>query len=243
MIVCGTGQGLSVANKLIRLWTSDSGTGTASPWAISNTVATATATSWTTWSDGDTDIHQISHPIIPAGNMQAKINVGCRISLPDGGVFVLEPSGAYRIEDKDARITYQANRIRDFNRYINASDLIEEFIGYLAGLGLTEQEILSVPINVFIAFLIVKASQVDGDTEPVRELQLLNETKQRLSLARAAVPRLPAPEAQSELVRLPSTRTLGPHCKWCGRFIRKARANVGFWFCTLEHAQRRIGGL
>lgn len=143
----------------------------------------------------------------------------CKIEMPDGGCLVLEASGAYQLLDKDAKITYKANRIREFNKYLNASDLIEEFILYLKGLGLTEREILAIPINLFIAFLVIRAAESDGEELPAKEQALLTNARGQL------------------LLQAPAKRVI-PRCTFCGRFIANILAAKALFFCSPLHAER-----
>jgi len=84
--------------------------------------------------------------------------------LPDGAVLKIAADGSYRIEDATAKITYRANRVREFNRFINASDLLEKFIDDAALLpGIVQSNILQIPLNAFIHWLVLKAAQQDGD--------------------------------------------------------------------------------
>ena len=55
---------------------------------------------------------------------------------------------------------------REFNRYINASDLLEEFIRYAGSQGVTQREVLTLPIDLFIKWLILEASEFDGEDAP-----------------------------------------------------------------------------
>ena len=54
-----------------------------------------------------------------------KIGPGAKeIELPDGAKLIVDAAGNYRIEDKDAKVTYKANRIREFSPHLNASDMV-----------------------------------------------------------------------------------------------------------------------
>ena len=75
----------------------------------------------------------------------------------------MSAGGNYSIEDDHARVVYKANRIREFNPYVSASDLLEEFIKFLGVAGVLQREVLNMPINVFIHWLIYKAAERDGD--------------------------------------------------------------------------------
>ena len=87
----------------------------------------------------------------------------CKIRLPDGGMLEVDADGSYRINDKDAKVIYRANRMRDFNSFINASDKLESFIKFCGEIGVRQGEMLDIPVRHFIAWLIVEAALADGE--------------------------------------------------------------------------------
>lgn len=60
---------------------------------------------------------------------------------------------------------------REFNKYINGSDLMEEFIRYCGTLGVRQGEIMEIPIDSFIKWLIIEACVLDKE-EPEVTLEL-----------------------------------------------------------------------
>ena len=58
-----------------------------------------------------------------------------------------------------------------FNRYVNASDLLEEFIRFLGDEGVRQAEVMGLPVELFVKWLIIKACEHDGE-EPNVTLQL-----------------------------------------------------------------------
>lgn len=97
-----------------------------------------------------------------------------------------------------------------FNRYINASDLMEEFIGYLAGEGVRQREVLGLPLDLFIKWLIIRACEEDRE-EPNVTLALP---------ARPAQPRcLGCQRFMALQTRLPLH---GPAC--AGRYFERVAA-------------------
>jgi hypothetical protein len=135
------------------------------------------------------------------------------VELPDGAKLIFE-NGNYRIQDKDAKITYKANRNREFNKFLNASDLLEQFIDYLGSLKLTMNEVLQVPIETFIMWLIISAAEADKEDKPEQELLLLEHKVDELKTIRK------------------------PRCKCCGQFIHLARKRKGIEFCSGLHMDR-----
>lgn len=130
------------------------------------------------------------------------------LELPDKSRFVYE-KGNYRIEDKDAKVTYKANRIHEFNRYLNSSDLLADFIADLGKLGARQDTALSVPIEVFITWLIYKAAEADG--EPPPDIPSV--------ASRLALPKPP------DLVR----------CRCCAQPLPNEMVNEGLQFLNEQH--------
>lgn len=131
------------------------------------------------------------------------INAGERyeVRLPDGAVLSVQDNGAYVLTDKDAKITYKASRIRDFNRFINASDRIEEFIRFCGEQGVRSDEMLNLPVHLFIGWLVLEAAK--QDKEPVPDIKLLPDLRARVY----------------------------PHCPGCGRFVSRRLVQKGLNFC------------
>ncbi len=136
--------------------------------------------------------------------------------FPDGSKLLLDKSGNYAIEDVEAKVIYRANRIREFNPYISASDLLEHFIREVGQIdGVEQTEVLRLPIEAFIHWLILAAAKRDGDST------------EHLPTVEAALPKPPPPPP----------RTL-PRCLFCGRFIKSAWARAQLTFCSPEHFER-----
>jgi hypothetical protein len=93
---------------------------------------------------------------------------GTTYVFPDGALLALDRNGNAYIEDSDAKVIYKANRIREFNPYMNASDLLETFIRDLGKLGVTQSGMLEVPVMAFIHWLAIEAAKKDGD--PIDDL-------------------------------------------------------------------------
>lgn len=51
----------------------------------------------------------------------------------------------------------------EFNKYINTSDLLQEFIAFLGTQKVHKDEIMGLPIELFIKWLIIKACEVDNE--------------------------------------------------------------------------------
>jgi len=78
---------------------------------------------------------------------------------------------------------------REFNRYLNGSDLLEEFIEFLGTQGVKQCEVMSLPVELFIKWLIIRACEED-DEEP-----------------NVVMPTLPSRDARR--IR----------CKYCGQYM------------------------
>lgn len=157
-------------------------------------------------------------------SIEAKIHYGYAIPekegdylMPDGSILKVDQYGNYQVLDQDAKVTYKANRIREFNPAINASDLLEKFIGEVGCLdGVNQGEILKLPIETFINWLILYAAKKDGDS------------LEGLPSVEAALPR-PLPPL--------------PRCRGCGRFLSRMWAAARVEFCSQDHwkkYQRRL---
>jgi len=64
-----------------------------------------------------------------------------------------------------------------FNKYVNASDLLEEFIKFLGDEGVRRAEIMGMPVELFIKWLIIRACEEDEE-EPNVTLELPAPAKQ-----------------------------------------------------------------
>jgi len=182
-----------------------SGTATASWYNTSTASSTSTATVMdiikgeAQYVDGDIEVQPNSE-----------------LKLPDGSVINVDDYGNFTISDKDAIITYKGSNVREFNKHINASDLLEAFIKDLGALGVKQDQVLNVPIEIFINWLIFKAAEEDGDKAP-DDVPLL-ETSVK-------------PHKH-------------PKCLCCGKFIKKTLVEHKIHFCNPAHHElylERIG--
>lgn len=143
------------------------------------------------------------------------LNAGQRtVNLPDGSKLLIDDAGNYRIEDNDAKVTYRANRVREFSPHLNASDMLAQFVKYVGSLGVQQAEVLGLPIELFINWLIIEAAERDHD----------------------AVPPDVVPVFEHREVQL----ILRPKCLSCGRFIPRLHRQHRFPFCGVEHAARYV---
>jgi hypothetical protein len=142
--------------------------------------------------------------------MRHNLEAGRAYQLPDHSRLVIDDHGNYKIEDQDAKVTYQANRIREFSPHLNASDMLAKFVEYVGSLGVRQTEVLSLPIELFINWLIIEAAERDHDPVP------------------------------PEVVPVPQHRELKmlvkPKCLKCGRFIPALHRRHRFPFCDPQHA-------
>lgn len=103
-------------------------------------------------------------------NQKIKAKHGWSIETPDGTLIKIDNNGNIEIEDDNAKIVYKANRIREFNRFLNASDLLEDFIRFIGSKGVKQNEVLNIPIEIFINWLIIEAAKEDGEEPPILPL-------------------------------------------------------------------------
>ena len=137
------------------------------------------------------------------------------IDLPDGTTLKVEKSGNFTVDDKDSKVLYKGNKIREFNRYINSSDLLQDFIRFLGNHGVRQSEVLNVPIELFVNWLILQSAEADGEDAPDNITPV---------------------ERHPKLVDCKRKSILGK-CLRCGRFISQNKTKAGFNFCNIEHAQ------
>ena len=139
---------------------------------------------------------------------------GQHFGLPDGSKLLIDDAGNYQIEDKDAKVTYQANRVREFSPHLNASDMLAQFVKYVGSLGVKQAEVLGLPIELFINWLIIEAAERDHDTVPPEITPVLEHREVQLILR--------------------------PKCLSCGRFIPRLHRQHRFPFCGVDHAARYV---
>jgi hypothetical protein len=138
------------------------------------------------------------------------INNGWKVVAKDGTVISLDDKGNVQVDDSNAKVLYKANTIRDFNKFLNASDLLEQFIRFVGTFGVKQSEVLNIPIETFINWLIIEAAKMDGEEPP--ELPLI------------------------ETVNKPKQYN---RCLCCGKFISNKMATISK-FCKPEHFQYYI---
>ena len=143
---------------------------------------------------------------------------GRQIKMPlgDGSTLYVDKDGNFRVDDKNAKVVYKANRVREFNPYINASDLLVKFIDYVRTLGIKKDDVMTLEVGLFINWLIVEAAERDSDPIPPDVV----------------------PVPQHKLLK---GRVL-PRCilPTCHRFIPRIYAANQFPFCNPLHAEAYI---
>jgi len=112
-------------------------------------------------------------------NKKLELKRGWNITSADGSVITVDDTGGFTIDDSNAKVIYRHTTIRDFNKYMCASDILEQFIEFVGGFGVKQSELLSIPIETFINWLIIEASKLDGEEPPDLPLiENLNKPKQ-----------------------------------------------------------------
>ncbi len=126
-----------------------------------------------------------------------------QIKLPDNTIIDVKKDGSYSIEDKDAKVIYRASRIHDFNRFMNVSDRMEEFIDFCAKQGVEKNEFMNLPIKLFIGWLILEAAKADKEPPP-QDIRLLPDLRKQLR----------------------------PQCPGCGKFLPRFAIEYRVPFCA-----------
>lgn len=128
----------------------------------------------------------------------------------DGTVLHFD-HGDVTIQDENAKIIYKSNPIREFNKYLNASDLLEEFISFCDEQKVRKNEFMKLPIELFIMWLVVRAADQDGEPDHTTQLLLEDASKKK---------------------------RVQPKCGCCGKFLPKHKVEQGINFCNGEHLDR-----
>lgn len=173
-----------------------------------NSSTTSTTASTTTFSGSGLSVvaSSFDDDVIRVLTGNQKVQPNSTLEFDDGTIIEVDDMGNFKIIDKDATVIYQGCKIREFNPFINASDQLEDFIRDLGKLGVKQSEVLNVPIDLFINWLICKAAEQDGDIVPTD------------------VPRL------ETTVKKQKNR-----CKCCGRYIQKKLIENDIYFCNPKH--------
>lgn len=170
----------TVSNSTSTPWITVSGSGTSKYITTSNIIVN-NITSGTTlgsgtiiYNDGYISTTSIEDLVRSYGidvvNQKINVKHGWSLETPDGTIINVDNNGNIEIKDDNAKIVYKANRIREFNRFLNASDLLEDFIRFIGSKGVKQDEVLNIPIEVFINWLIIEAAVVDGEEPPMLPL-------------------------------------------------------------------------
>lgn len=131
-------------------------------WYVKHATGGTAVTPMTGWVDESDTIWPISESL-------THLLRGRTYTLPDNSEIAIDADGNWKVT-KDGGIQYRAANIRNFNKFLNASDLLEAFIRDCGALGVRQNEFLKVPIEAFINWLIFKAAEADGEESPVPKL-------------------------------------------------------------------------
>jgi hypothetical protein len=102
---------------------------------------------------------------IPTVRMR-NLRPGFQYKGVDGTIIEVDATGNFTIRDENAQITYLATRVRNFNRFVNGSDLVGEFIEDLGRLGATQEQAAAASIEMLIRWLVHKAAEHDQEAPP-----------------------------------------------------------------------------
>ena len=131
--------------------------------------------------------------------------------LPDGTEIKYHYDDRIEIDDSKGKRLYQSAPTRGFNKYLNASDLLEDFVRYCASERLSRKDFAELPLSLFIYWLIAKAAEADGDsTDDIVPLLETSVKQQRYQ----------------------------PHrCQCCGKSLSKRFLENHVHFCSASHMQ------
>jgi hypothetical protein len=143
---------------------------------------------------------------------ELKINVtkDCYIQVNDSG---------YKIFGDDGKVKYKGCESREFNEFINATDLMEEFIRFLGKYNVRQDEVLQIPVELFINWLVIKACEKDREEPPEGVLRIEQHPK-----------------------LLTYKKNVYGRCKFCGKFISRKKVKYDIMFCSGKHVDRYLEG-
>jgi hypothetical protein len=147
-------------------------------------------------------------------NYNIPLGLEAKIKLPNGAILEVQKDGSYSINDKGVITVIRPPAQRNFNTYLNASDRLEEFIKYCGELGLKQDELLNLPINSFIMWLILESAKADQEPTP-------DDVKLLPSLLKQKYPR----------------------CIQCNKFISKEKVQRQIQFCKPKCFDRHYAKL
>lgn len=137
------------------------------------------------------------------GDWYLKDGTRKKIHLPDGTVIELLETGSFLIHDQDAKVIYRANRVRDFNKYLNVSDRLEEFVKFCGQQKLERGEFLELPLKLFLGWLVIEAAKADQEPPPA-DIKLIPDLR----------------------------KVIAPRCVGCGRFLPRYAKQKQLSFCA-----------
>ena len=94
-------------------------------------------------------------------------------NLPGGAVLKIAADNSYVIDDSNHKIVHKANPNPDFNEAFCVSEVLEQFMDYVAKLQLTKEQFMELPIRLFMLWLIIESCKKDGEPVPEPELKQL----------------------------------------------------------------------
>lgn len=86
-------------------------------------------------------------PVTASGTNYVTLNTQQVLPTPSGTPLIVRPASVPEA----------------FNKYVNASDLLEEFFKYLGDLKVREREMRELPMDLFIKWLVIRACEEDKE--------------------------------------------------------------------------------
>lgn len=114
----------------------------------------------------DVKVIDIPYHRIYRGMKHYEVQPNTLLELPDGTFIDIEDEHHYTIHDARTQVVREHCTIRAFNRFLNASELLEAFIKDMVPSGIRQDQVLKVPIEAFINWLVFQAAKEDGDDLP-----------------------------------------------------------------------------
>jgi hypothetical protein len=89
--------------------------------------------------------------------------------LPGGATLTIDDQHNYTIDDSTAKVIYAVSPHREFNEFVNVSDILDRFMAYLADLKLNKDDFLELPMRLFLLWLVIEAAKKDREPVPQAE--------------------------------------------------------------------------
>lgn len=108
------------------------------------------------------------------GQVDIRAGEASVVVLPDGTTIDVKPTGHYQIDDRNSKPVYKSDNVREYSKPLAASDMLEEFIQYLAQIGVSKLELNEISIADYMKWLLWHTAMAEGvETGPAPQLSYM----------------------------------------------------------------------